>query len=59
MLAARDSQHSCHFVPIVYSRAEPDDLYDPPPETIDPYLIDSDDFELDELEELNEDEDED
>jgi hypothetical protein len=59
MPGLRDSQLSPHFGPILYGRAEPDDLYDPPPEAIDPYLIDQEDFELEDIEELNLNEDED
>lgn len=59
MLGNRLSEYPPHFGPILYGRAEPDDLYDPPPEIIDPYLIDQEDFELDDDSELNLDEDED
>jgi hypothetical protein len=43
--------------PIVYSRAEPDDEYDPKPEPLDPYLIDHDEeSDIMDEEELDEDE---
>jgi hypothetical protein len=45
--------------PTIYSRAEPDDEYDPRPEPLDPYLIDPDDDEIDDEEVLDVDEDED
>jgi hypothetical protein len=37
--------------PIVYSRAEPDDEYDPRPEPLDPYLIDDDGSQIEDEEE--------
>ena len=45
--------------PLIYSRAEPDDLYDPPPEPEDPYLIDQDEYESEELEIFDEDDEDD
>jgi hypothetical protein len=45
--------------PIIYSRAEPDDEYEPKPEPLDPYLIDHDERDESDLldeEELDEDE---
>jgi len=46
--------------PPAYSRAEPDDEYDPRPDPLDPYLIEQDDqrreSELDDEEELDDDE---
>jgi hypothetical protein len=48
----------CDSLP-VYSRAEPDDEYEPRPDPLDPYLIEQDDRrenELEDEEELDEDE---
>ncbi len=45
--------------PSVYARAEPDDEYDRRPDPLDPYLVDRDDDEYDDIddeEELDEDE---
>ena len=51
---------------ILHTRAEPDDLYDPPtdPEASDPELVDAEDYDVDDfdiygLDDLDEDEDED
>ena len=30
----------------VYARAEPDDEYDPRPEPVDPYMIDQDEYDI-------------
>jgi hypothetical protein len=35
----------CDRAPL-YARAEPDDEYDPRPEPVDPYMIDQDEYDI-------------
>jgi hypothetical protein len=42
--------------PIIRSRAEPDDEYDPRTEPLDRFLIDPDEYEIEDDGELNDDE---
>jgi hypothetical protein len=45
--------------PSVYARAEPDDEYDRRPDPLDPYLVDRDEYDIEDEEELDDEEDED
>jgi hypothetical protein len=43
--------HSGHHIPALFARAEPDDLYDPPPEAenSEPFLVNPNDYDLDDF----------
>ncbi len=41
--------------PSVYARAEPDDEYDRRPDPLDPYLVDPDEYDIEDEEESDED----